>query len=84
MYFVYFFVPFFPLLQFSRFVFQLGFNFYEPIYILLLALLFLLSTDAQSHKLQHDAQFIWVSLVNGLFVYEMIDRNVTLMHTKGI
>jgi hypothetical protein len=35
---------------------------------LLLTLLFLLSTNAQSHKLQHDAQFIWVSLVNGLFV----------------
>jgi hypothetical protein len=74
--------------NFQGFVFKLGFKFYGPINILLLTLLFLLSTNAQSHKLQHDAQFIWVSLVNGLFVlvmcsHEMIDRDDTLMYTKG-
>jgi hypothetical protein len=37
---------------------KLEFKFYRPIYILLLTLLFLLSTNAQSHKLRHDAQFI--------------------------
>jgi hypothetical protein len=78
---------FLSLLYFHGFIFKLDFESYGPIYILLLTLLFLFSTDAQSHKLQHDAQFIWMSLANGLFVsvmcsYEMIDGGDTLMYTR--
>jgi hypothetical protein len=56
------FIPF--LLHFHGFVFKLGFGCHGHIITLLLMLLFLLSTNAQSNKLQYDAfSFILVSLV---------------------
>jgi hypothetical protein len=55
------FIP--SLLHFHGFVFNLGFGCHGHIITLLLRLLFLLSTIAQSSKLQHDAQVIYVFLV---------------------
>jgi hypothetical protein len=52
------FIPF--LLHFHGFVFNLEFGCHGHIITLLLMLLFLLSTNAQSNKLQHDAQVIYV------------------------
>jgi hypothetical protein len=51
------------LLHFHGFVFNLGFGCHGHIITLLLMLLFLLSTNAQSNKLQHDAQVIYVFFV---------------------
>ena len=55
--------------SFSWFCFQIRvWMLWAHYYIAIDTFIFLLSTNAQSNKLQHDAQFIWVSLVNGLFV----------------
>jgi hypothetical protein len=52
---------------------------------LLLTLLFLLSIDAQSHKLQHDAQFIWVPLLcDNESAIRMADNPVEHSRTKHI
>jgi hypothetical protein len=51
------------LLHFHGFVFKLGLGCCGHINTLLLILLFLLSTNAQSNKLQHDAQVIYVFFV---------------------
>jgi hypothetical protein len=48
--------------HFHGFVFNLGFGCHGHI-ITLLLMLFLLSTNAQSNKLQHDAQVIYVFFV---------------------
>jgi hypothetical protein len=48
------------LLHCHGFVFKLGFGCFGHINTLILILLFLLSTNAQSNKLQHDAQVIYV------------------------
>jgi hypothetical protein len=60
---LYFIIFLSSLLHFHGFVFKLGFGCCGYINTLLLMLLFLLSTNAQSNKLQHDAQVIYVFFV---------------------